>query len=56
MLVHSYRSIDEEERALVVEEALSKKLLPEEQEPEESDKSFLEKLKELEKLNTGKEY
>lgn len=56
LLVHSYRSIDEEERALVVEEALSKKLLPEEQEPEESDKSFLEKLKELEKLNTGKEY
>ena len=56
LLAHSYRSIDEEERALAVEQALidrSKLLI---QEVVEDDKSFLDKLAELEKMNDNKGY
>lgn len=58
LLAHSYRSIDEEERALAVEKALSERArcLPEEDQSVNEDKSFLDKLAELEAMNDYKGY
>ncbi|MDK9755067.1 RepB family plasmid replication initiator protein [Vibrio sp. D173a] len=56
LLAHSYRSIDEEERAFTVERALAERENHSEQELAEDDKSFLAKLAELEKMNNKKGY
>ncbi|NNU14576.1 replication initiation protein [Vibrio parahaemolyticus] len=58
LLAHSYRSIDEEDRALAVEKALSERVhsLPQEDKAASEDKSFLDKLAELEAMNDNKGY
>lgn len=56
LLAHSYRSIDEEERAMAVEKALIERANAPSQEVLENDKSFLDKLTELEAINNHKGY
>ncbi|ELP5902678.1 replication initiation protein [Vibrio vulnificus] len=56
LLAHSYRSIDEDERAMAVEKALIERANASSQEVLENDKSFLDKLTELEAMNNNKGY
>ncbi|CAE6959939.1 Initiator Replication protein (plasmid) [Vibrio sp. B1REV9] len=55
LLAHSYRSINEEERAQAVDKALAERAQAVEIQDAE-DKSFLDKLVELEKMNGMKSY
>ncbi|MFM2591250.1 replication initiation protein [Vibrio sp. TBV020] len=63
LLAFSYRSIDEDDKATYVEQALLSRqsrgkgdVLPDTVESDEDDKSFLDKLAELEKINGSKGY